>query len=41
MMSVEKRIDYIPLAPGSKIKLDSAKNETWRIIVNTIVESDI
>jgi predicted transcriptional regulator of viral defense system len=37
----QKRVDYIPLASKNKINKDSIKNETWRIIVNTIVESDI
>lgn len=40
-LSKQKRVDYIPLIPKIKVKKNATKNETWKIIENTIIESDI
>lgn len=40
-LSKQKRVDYIPLALGIKIRKKATKNETWKIIENTTIESDI
>lgn len=40
-LSEQKRIDYIPLAAGVKIKKDANRIPTWKIIENVKLESDI
>jgi predicted transcriptional regulator of viral defense system len=40
-LSKQKRLDYIPLMLGLKVKLNARKKETWKIIENTKIESDI
>lgn len=40
-LAKQKRIDYIPLANGIRVKKNAKKNETWKIIENTTIESDI
>lgn len=40
-LSEQKRVDYIPLIPKIKVTKYTKKNETWKIIENTKIESDI
>lgn len=41
-LSLKKRVDYVPLAPELKQSNEKiSRNITWKIIVNTTVESDI
>lgn len=37
----QKRIDYIPLDPHSKVTKRTPRNNTWKIIENTKLESDV
>lgn len=40
-LAKEKRVDYIPLTTGLKKNKKAKKNETWKIIENTTIESDL
>lgn len=40
-LSKQKRVDYIPLAAGIKVKQNANRNPIWKIIENVKVESDI
>jgi hypothetical protein len=40
-LSQQKRLDYILLEPGRKVTKQSKKNNTWKLIINTKIESDI
>src|SRR3990167_2175904 len=40
-LSKQKRLDYILLTPGRKVTKQSKKNNTWKLIENTKIESDI
>jgi predicted transcriptional regulator of viral defense system len=40
-LSKQKRVDYILLAPNVKVTKYTKKNEIWKIIENTKIESDI
>lgn len=40
-LSKQKRLDYILLAPEAKVTKKSKKNDTWKLIENIKIESDI
>lgn len=40
-LSLKKRVDYIPLSPSVEHDLTSTKNNKWKIIENTTIESDL
>ena len=40
-LSKQKRVDYIPLAAGIKVKQNANRNLIWKIIENVKIESDI
>ncbi len=40
-LSKQKRVDYIFLAPGRKTTKQANKNDTWKIIENIKIESDL
>lgn len=40
-LSKQKRVDYIPLATGIKIKKNAKRDAVWKIIENVTIESDI
>lgn len=40
-LSKQRRVDYIALDPRVKVSKHTKKNETWKIIENTKIESDI